>query len=58
MQKSVKFVCLFWGHPIWEGVTLGVDIRACFVWVLKEGGCQKVLKLGVDVHLVQVTIGN
>jgi hypothetical protein len=46
------------GHPIWEGVTLGVEVETCFVWALKQGGCQKVLKLGVDAHLALVTIGD
>jgi hypothetical protein len=52
--KSVKSVCLFLGHPIWEAVTLGVEVKACFVWALKQGGCQKVLKLGA--HFAPVTV--
>jgi hypothetical protein len=56
--KSVKSVYLFWGHPIWEGVTLGVEVKTCYVWALKQGGCQKVLTLGVDAHLARVTAGN
>ncbi len=49
---------MFLGHPIWEGVTLGVEVETCFVWALKQRGFQKVLKLGVDLHLAQVTIGD
>ncbi len=56
--ESVISVCLFLGHPIWEGVTLEVEVETCFAWVIKQGGCQKVLKLGVDVHLARVTIGD
>ncbi len=56
--KSVKSVCQFLGHPIWEVVTLGVEVETCFVWALKQGGCQKVLKLGVVTHLARVTIGD